>query len=208
MVFVNSGEKALELMARNPFDVVVSDMRMPSMSGTELLQRVQQLYPSTVRLVLSGQADKDDILTNVGPIHQFMQKPCNLNVLVNAVNRTCELGRLFKDKQLKSMITELESLPSLPSLQAELLSKLNSENVSTKDIGDSIGRDLGMTTKILQMVNSSFFGLSRRVQTPAEAVLLLGLDTVRSLVIAMQVFSQIAGPPVRGFANGICSSTA
>lgn len=201
MVFTSSGQHALACMAEKPFDVVVSDMRMPSMSGAELLKAVQRQYPSTVRLVLSGQADKDDILTSVGPIHQFLQKPCDLDALVSAVNRTCELGRLFKDVELRSMITELESLPSLSTLHEELLLKLNSEDASALDVGESIGRDIGMTTKILQLVNSSFFGLSRSISTPSDAVLLLGMDTVRSLIIAMQVFSQVSGQIVDGFSE-------
>ncbi|MCA9280247.1 MAG: HDOD domain-containing protein [Phycisphaeraceae bacterium] len=201
MVFVNSGEKALEQMAIKPFDVIVSDMRMPAMSGSELLRRVQQEYPSTVRLVLSGQADYEEIVTSVGPIHQFMHKPCDLDVLVSAVNRTCELGQLFNDQQLRRLVTELESLPSVSSLQEELLAKLNCEDATPQEIGEAIGQDLGTTTKILQLVNSSFFGLTRKVTTPSEAVLLLGMDTVRSLVIAMQVYSQVKGPAAPGFSE-------
>ena len=57
MTFVESGAKALELMAEQPFDVVVSDMLMPGMTGAELLNEVMKRYPRTVRLILSGHAD-------------------------------------------------------------------------------------------------------------------------------------------------------
>ena len=54
MQFANSGKEALEIMAHKPFDVVVSDMRMPGMSGAELLSIVREEYPNVIRIVLSG----------------------------------------------------------------------------------------------------------------------------------------------------------
>ena len=76
MAFVESGRRALEEMATLPFQVVVSDMRMPGMNGAQFLSHVQELYPRTVRLILSGHADKDLIMKCVGTAHQFLAKPC------------------------------------------------------------------------------------------------------------------------------------
>ena len=74
MVFVDSGAKALELMGQAPFDVVVSDMRMPGMNGAELLAEVLKRFPKTVRLVLSGHADRDLVLKCVGSTHQVLEQ--------------------------------------------------------------------------------------------------------------------------------------
>ena len=70
MEFAESGVKALELMAQHPFDVIVSDMRMPGMNGAQLLNEVMVRHPQTVRLILSGQAEKDLIVKCVGATHQ------------------------------------------------------------------------------------------------------------------------------------------
>ena len=75
MVFVESGAQALDLMSQAPFDVVVSDMRMPRMNGAQLLAEVLKRYPQTVRLILSGHADRDLILKCVGSTHQYLAKP-------------------------------------------------------------------------------------------------------------------------------------
>src|SRR6266705_4372432 len=72
MEFLDSGRKALDRMAQSPFDVIVSDMRMPGMNGAELLNEVMKHYPKTVRLILSGHADNDLILKCVGSTHQFL----------------------------------------------------------------------------------------------------------------------------------------
>src|SRR5208282_4709061 len=62
MSFASSGASAFELMAKEPFDVVVSDMRMPGMTGAQLLNEVMKTYPGTVRLILSGYAENDQVM--------------------------------------------------------------------------------------------------------------------------------------------------
>ncbi len=59
MVFVESGEQALALMDQKPFDIIVSDMCMPGMTGAQLLNTVMLRHPQTIRLILSGYADED-----------------------------------------------------------------------------------------------------------------------------------------------------
>ena len=201
MRFARSGHEALVLLAGTPCDVIVSDMRMPGMPGEALLAEVRNRYPAMIRLALSGQSDKEIILKSVGPIHQFLQKPCDEQTLKSTISRTIELCDLLADDRLKSIVTGLESLPSLPSHQQELTAQFQRSDVSTRLIGDSISKDMAMTAKILQLVNSAFFGLRRRVNSPADAVKLLGLDTVRSLVMTIQVFSQISETEVEGFSQ-------
>ena len=75
MVFVESGQEALALLAQAPCDVIVSDMRMPGMDGTQLLTQVMERFPLTVRIILSGYADSGMILKAVGPVHQYLAKP-------------------------------------------------------------------------------------------------------------------------------------
>jgi DNA-binding NtrC family response regulator len=77
MEFVDSGQKALELMAQSPFDVIVSDMRMPGMNGAELLNEVMKRYPQTMRLILSAYPDQEMVMKCVGSTHQYLMKPCD-----------------------------------------------------------------------------------------------------------------------------------
>jgi EAL domain-containing protein (putative c-di-GMP-specific phosphodiesterase class I) len=74
----DSGEKALDMLARQAFDVVVSDERMPSMSGSRLLSIVRQEHPDIVRIILSGQASFEAALRaiNGAEIYRFLMKPC------------------------------------------------------------------------------------------------------------------------------------
>jgi putative nucleotidyltransferase with HDIG domain len=199
MVFAGSGIEALELMSQTPFDVVVSDMRMPQMNGAELLAEVLKRHPQTVRLILSGHADKDLILSCVGSTHQYLAKPCRPDDLKAAIRRASDLHQSLKDKGLRQLISCMERVPSMPLLYVQIVEKLEDPEVGLDVIGDIIGKDLGMTAKILKLVNSSFFGLAREISSPAEAVSQVGAEMIKSLVLSLHAFSQFEATATGGF---------
>ena len=190
MEFAESGEQALALAAKLPFDVVVSDMRMPGMDGTQLLTKIKAAYPETVRIILSGQADQTSVLRAVVPAHQYLAKPCDAEALKNTVARACSLRDTLQDKSLIRVVSNVTTLPSLPHIFTKLLEELQKEDASMQVVSELIARDVGMTAKLLQMVNSAFFGIPRRVESPAHAAALLGLDVLKPLVLSAGVFSQ------------------
>lgn len=65
MVFVSSGKEAIAAFEEQPFDVIVTDMRMPEMDGAQLLIIVQERWPVSVRIILSGQAEKEAVLRSI-----------------------------------------------------------------------------------------------------------------------------------------------
>jgi len=193
MVFCESGAAALEKFSEDSFDVVVSDIRMPEMDGVELLTHIQKQYPQTVRIALSGHSERDDLLRAVGPTHQFLAEPCNADILTSVITRSCALRDLLSDTSLLQFTTDLGSLPSLPSLYTAVMDELKSPLSSLAKVGEIISKDIGMTAKILQLVNSAFFGIPRHISSPAQAVSLLGVDTIRPLVLSMKLFSEADG---------------
>ncbi len=191
LYFVESGQEALDLMAEHPVDVIVSDMRMPGMDGATLLALVQERFPHAIRIMLTGQADEESILRTVGVVHQFITKPSDSGTLSKILERACVLQDLMKNEQLKSLVSSLGKLPSLPTVYAQLQRKLKEPECSLNDIAAIIEQDLAMSTKILQLVNSSFFGFFKNIDSPARAVNLLGLDTVKALVLSVGIFSEL-----------------
>ncbi len=192
MTFVDTGAKALALMAEAPFDVVVSDMRMPGMSGAELLAEVLKRYPKTVRLVLSGHADQALVLKCVGSTHQYLSKPCQPDELKTAIKRAGDLERSLRDQSLRQLVSRLDRLPSIPVLYVRIVEKLQDPEIALDEIGDIVAGDMAMTAKILKLVNSAFFGLGRQISSPSEAVSYLGVETIKSLVLSIHAFSQFA----------------
>ena len=194
MYFAGSGSEALKIMEGQRFDVVVSDMRMPGMDGAELLEIIKQKHPYTIRIMLSGQADEHSILRTVGVVHQFLAKPCDPEKLKAILIQTSALQDILFDGGLKSLISQVGKLPSLPSTYARLQKAIATPDVEINDLAEIITQDIAMTAKVLQLVNSSFFGIYSRVDSPGRAVTLLGLDTIKVLVLGLEIFSQIKVP--------------
>jgi HD-like signal output (HDOD) protein len=183
-----SGLEALEKLARAPFDVIVSDYRMPGMDGVTLLEHVRDAHPETVRIVLSGDIDQSSVLRSTAVAHQCLSKPCQPEFIVAALERAQRLRAMLAQEGLRRMIGRLGSLPSSPTLWAELERRLSDPDASAADLAAIISGDVAMTTKVLQLVNSAFMGLSRTVTSVAEAVAYLGVEMIRNLVVSVEIF--------------------
>ena len=199
MTFVTSGAEALQTLEQAPFDVIVSDMRMPIMDGAQLLNEVRQRFPQVVRIVLSGQSDKELIYQSIAATHQYLDKPCATELLKATVMRACALRDLLRNDSLRQLVTGMHQIPSQPTLYAEISREAESKTASIRAIGAIISKDMGMTAKILQLVNSAYFGLRGPVSTAEQAVNLLGLDTVQALVLTVHVFSKFSSIHGSGF---------
>ena len=199
MSFASGGDEALQLLAIQPFDVLVTDMKMPGMNGPALLTEVMQRYPSVVRIVLSGESSRDEAMRAVGAAHQFLSKPCEPTMLKKTIDRAFKLRRALQNESLERLLTQIKTLPSMPALYQEIIGLLQTPDASTRGIGELIAKDAGMSAKLLQLVNSSFFGIGRHVTNPVDAATLLGTDTVRSLVLSIGIFSEIDIAQMPGF---------
>jgi HD-like signal output (HDOD) protein len=195
-----SGESALALMEASPFDVIVSDMRMPGMDGAALLARVREAYPQVVRIILSGQTELSTALRVVPVAHQFLAKPCDAEMLRVAIERACHLKALLHDDAIRRTVGALSELPSLPRTYHALTLALADPNTSIQKVASIVEFDVGISAKILQLVNSAFFGIARSITNIQSAVGYLGVSTLRSLVLSVEVFRVFAPKgPIQGF---------
>jgi len=195
MEFVSSAASALEALQHQLYDAVISDMRMPLMDGADLLDQVKARYPDVVRMILSGQSSREAVYRSIAPAHQFLSKPCDPQELVERLRQAFSTRDLLSSQALKTVISRLPSIPSLPKLYDELTAELRSENPSLNQIAKIISKDVGMAAKILQLANSAFVGTSGRVSSLVQALSLIGTETVRTLVLSVHVLSQFDGDP-------------
>ena len=200
VAFAPSGEAALALMEAAPFDVIVSDMRMPGMDGAALLDRVRKEHPQVVRIILSGNTELSTALRVVPVAHQFLAKPCDIKMLRVAVERACHLKALLHDHSIRRTVGGLEGLPSVPRTYHALTLALADPDTSIEKIARIVELDVGISAKILQLVNSAFFGAARSITNIHSAVGYLGVSTLKSLVLSVEVFRVFAPKvPVEGF---------
>jgi putative nucleotidyltransferase with HDIG domain len=103
------------------------------------------------------------------------------------------------ESRVRALVGEVDTLPSIPAVYLELLEELKNPETSFKSVGVIISRDVAMSAKILQLVNSAFFGFYRSVTSIDHAVGILGMKMIRSLVLSVKVFSQFDGAKMELF---------
>jgi len=190
MNFVDSAAAALQALEQGPYDAIITDMRMPGTDGAQLLEQVKQSHPDMVRVVLSGQSSREAVFRSISPAHQFLSKPCDPQELVTRLGQAFAMRDLLSNQSLKTLVSSMQSIPSLPMLYEELTDVLRQESSSLAQIERIISKDVGMAAKILQLANSAFIGARGQVSSVRQAVNLIGIESVRTLVLSIHVFSR------------------
>lgn len=188
MQFAFSGEAALQACETTAFDVVISDMRMPGMDGATLLTHIRDRYPSTARIVLSGYSEAALATRTVPVAHRFVTKPCDASELQSTIERVCALQDLMSAPEIRGIVGTIGALPSLSSTYKSLTRAVMDPATSLKEVGDIVSQDVAMSAKVLQLVNSAFFGLAQKVTTLQSAVSYLGMETIKNLALASETF--------------------
>jgi len=199
MHFASSAQEGLDMIGEGHFDIVISDMKMPGMDGADFLAEVKTACPDSIRIILSGHSEKAAVMKSVGPTHQYLAKPCEPNVLKQTIEKAYALRELLESDTLKQLAAELETIPSLPSLYQQITAELQKPRCTLENVGEIIEKDVGMSAKILKLVNSAYFGLLRPVNSVQRAVAFLGIETVTSLVLSAQIFSEFDDTDLPGF---------
>jgi putative nucleotidyltransferase with HDIG domain len=200
MAFAPGGETALVMLEAETFDVIVSDMRMPVVDGAALLEAVRVKYPSMLRVILSGYTELEASFRAVPVAHQFLLKPCDPDALRIAIQRATSLLQVLNSNMLKGIVGSLQDLPSVPKAFAELRTALADPEASLERIVKIVERDVAISAKLLQLVNSAFFGVTREVSDVKTAVSYLGISILQNLVLSMEAFRCFQPPkPIPGF---------
>ncbi len=189
MTFALGGPAALKEVQTNAFDVVITDMRMPVVDGAELLRQTKALQPRAVRLVLSGQTDAESAMKSVFTAHQFLAKPCDIEKLRSVVKRACDLNELVSGDELRALAGDVSILPAAPQTYLAISQALNNPACCIRDVAGIVEREPSLCAKVLQVVNSAFFGLPRAVSSITQATNYLGTVALRNLALAMETIA-------------------
>src|SRR5882757_599437 len=95
---------------------------------------------------------------------------------------------------------KLADLPPLPAVVTRIMQTVNSPDTSAEDLNKLISMDQGLSSKVLRIVNSSYYGFPKRISTITHAVVILGFNTVRNLVLGVSAFGML---PQKGMASGL-----
>lgn len=200
MAFAPGGEAALAMLEAETFDVIVSDMRMPVVDGAALLEIVREKYPGMLRVILSGYTELEASFRAVPVAHQFLLKPCDPDALRIAIERATSLIQALNSKMLTGLVGSLQDLPSVPRAFSELRNALADPETSIDGVVKIVEQDVAISAKVLQLVNSAFFGVTREVADIRTAVSYLGISILQNLVLSLEAFRSFqAAKPIPGF---------
>lgn len=178
--------QARAILEKAPFDVVVSDLVMPEEDGARFLAWVQSLRPDTIRIMLTGGGPS--VLRATAVAHQVLPKPTEAAELENVISRAYALRDAIRPEVIRQAIGDVEALPAAPRTYAALVAKLNEPMSTPEDFARIVERDPAVSAKLLQIVNSAFFGAPTKMANVKGAVVFLGVNTLRQLVLSIEAF--------------------
>src|ERR1700722_19506938 len=186
----DNGPLALEQMQRQPYDIIVTDLRTPGMDGAKLLEIVSARWPKPTPTVLCGCARPQLGWGAVPFAHQYLNKPCEPQQLEGVIDRCIRLHDVLHGQRLRAIVGRIRKLPGIPRIYSALRGIVNDEKVTVSEVARLVDTDPAIAARVLQIVNSAFFRLARRITKIEKAVSYLGFTVIRNLVMSVEIFSQ------------------
>jgi HD-like signal output (HDOD) protein len=187
--YAAGGEAALAALTQAPVDVVVVEEQMAPMDGVTLLTRVRDQHPTAIRMILSA-TTKPGLATIVS--HRLLSKPASVEELSVLIRRSSALHESTGEVEAFRKTMATTALPSRPGVYMELNQVLSDPDWQPHQVSAVLERDVAMSAKVLQLANSALFGLTSTVTTVRDAVMYLGVDTIRSLALTAEAFGKVA----------------
>jgi CheY-like chemotaxis protein len=186
MAFVSEGAEALELLARQPYDVVVSDMRMPGMDGAELLTNVSRRHPEVARVVLSGHIEPAAAIQVAVAGHRFLTKPSDAESLIAVIEQLLIRTSRAHQSEARRIAGGVRAIPTLPE-HTDGIVHLLAPDADLSYAVETAMHDIGLTAKLLQLSNSRFFGSRPRNSSVESIVNAMGVPMVQAVAGAAHV---------------------
>lgn len=184
--------RALELLESTPCDFVLAGPGEDEAQGA-LFAALRKQHPRTLRLLVAAPEEQERAARLAGDVHQTLSRASSTQSLRSALLRGAALHDVLTSDKLQRLVACSASLPSMPNLYGQLVEAMKSPDCTVESLGAIIARDIGMTARVLKIVNSASFGLREKISSPGQAATFLGLDTLRSLVLSVGVYSQFDG---------------
>jgi putative nucleotidyltransferase with HDIG domain len=192
--FFQFSSEALVFLQDNPVDVIVTDMRMPDMSGADFLKQAARLRAETVRIMLSGHEDKAVVIRALadGLAHYYVLKPWDDVTFRTLMRQAVGVQQSPLDLRLKEIFGSSTALPSQPKFHTRLLQLLSKEGSSLNEIVEEVEGSPALVAKLLRTANSIYISARNHIATVREAALFIGVEYIVHLVAAIEAFQNVS----------------
>lgn len=185
-----NGEMALEVLARQPVDALITDLHMPGLSGRSLLAECARLHPAVLRIVLTADSEPQDMLPVLATSHTVLCKPCPVETLIGRITRAIGLRRFLNQADARTLMSGLPHLPTIPHTYLALHDEMARSDPSEAAIVAIIDADPPVAAQFLHVANSAYFAPRAPIQRTLTAVRALGFDIVRAVVLERGIIAQ------------------
>jgi HD-like signal output (HDOD) protein len=186
-------DDAVSEIGRAPFDVVVADAEVADRRGVSILDRVREIAPATTRIAIVGADSKRATRAALMSAHQVLPATADPSDLRAAISNAAYLRSVFAHPRLQKIVGGTSALPSPPKTYFDLTNALRDPEVGMAEVSAIIASNTTLSARILQLVNSPFFGLRRSISQIHEAVVLLGAERLRTLALGLEAFRAFEG---------------
>ena len=193
MHFFSSSMQALEQLAELSPWVIVADRQMSGMDGVELLERAAAVSPQSIRVLLTGDAQLESALKASAVAHIVIRKPFERDVIENLLTRARVLHQLPLSNAVRECLGQINGLPILPKVYQQITQALDKEEPDVAEVAGLIRHDQALLSRVLQLVNSPFFGFNSSTHDVNVAVMRLGLQTIHNLVLIIELYQAGTG---------------
>ncbi|MCK5799017.1 MAG: HDOD domain-containing protein [Deltaproteobacteria bacterium] len=185
--------EALNLLDQKRFELVISDMR----NGTApaVMNAAQTHSPDALRLAISGHSEGYEVVPLLASAQRHLAKPLRFVELERVFSRLTWLRTLVPQGPSRELLHGVNQLPPMPATYAKLTRALASTHTGASDLAAIIEQDPALASKLLQLVNSSYFASAGCVSDIGRAVVLVGAPAIKTLALAIEDFELPGLPP-------------
>jgi HD-like signal output (HDOD) protein len=191
---VQKPSEALERLKHERYDVIVTDLRLPVLNGMPVVSQVMERQPDSIRVAFRpSEPANQQTQSLLGANQHVIARSADLENLRETVERISRMRDRLHDDNMRALISEIDGLPAVPAVCQELNRTLAQDDFSMRDVASVVEKDPALCAKILQLVNSPFFGLNRKLTQLHDAVSFLGTSMLKNLVASVTLWRTLEG---------------
>ena len=185
-------EQATACLEAEKPDIIAVNYRYGAGNGLEALKQLVELAPMAHPFILADDEEKEHLAAALSGGCRYLPLDCPPERMLSEFTRCLAIDSWLENPVAKQVLDLKPTLKSPPALYLNLLDTLNSPHSCLDDISSLISRDVALSAKILEVVNTSHYGFGNKIARIPEALSTLGTETVKTLVLGAQFFEQAA----------------